>query len=186
VWLWRHSSPCGGLNAIAERDRPLTMHISAILQILVLLTLANGAPVVAKKMLGDRCNGPLDFGVMFVDGRPLFGRSKTIRGIVVAILAATAGAPLVGLDLATGAIVAAAAMTGDLLSSFVKRRLDFKPSSQALGLDQIPESLLPMLAARAALSLTALDIAAGVAIFLVGELLLSRFLFQVHLRDEPY
>jgi CDP-2,3-bis-(O-geranylgeranyl)-sn-glycerol synthase len=34
--------------------------------------------------------------------------------------------------------------------------------------------------------LTAIDIAAGVAIFLVGELLLSRLLFQVHLRDEPY
>jgi len=32
----------------------------------------------------------------------------------------------------------------------------------------------------------ALDIAAGVAIFLVGELLLSRLLFKAHLRDEPY
>jgi CDP-diglyceride synthetase len=162
------------------------MHILAILQILVLLTLANGAPVVAKKMLGNRLNAPLDCGLVLSDGRPLFGRSKTIRGIVASILAATAGAPLIGLDLATGAIVAGTAMAGDLLSSFVKRRLDFKPSSQALGLDQVPESLLPMLAARAALSLTTLDIAAGVAIFLVGELLLSRFLLQVHLRDEPY
>lgn len=162
------------------------MHVLAILQILVLLTLANGAPVVAKKVLGDRLNAPLDCGLALFDGRPLFGKSKTIRGIVVSILAATAGAPLIGLDLATGAIVAAAAMAGDLLSSFVKRRLDFKPSSQALGLDQVPESLLPLLAARAALSLTALDIAAGVAIFLVGELLLSRLLFKAHLRDEPY
>ena len=162
------------------------MRIPALLQILVLLTLANGAPVVAKKVFGDRFNGPLDFGVLFVDGRPLFGTSKTIRGIVVALVAATIGAPLIGLDLATGAIVAAAAMAGDLLSSFVKRRLDFKPSSQALGLDQVPDSLLPMLAARAALALTALDIAAGVAIFLVGELVLSRLLFKAHLRDEPY
>lgn len=162
------------------------MHFPALLQLLVLLALANGAPVVAKKVFGDRFSVPLDGGLAFFDGRPVLGKSKTVRGIVVAIVATAAGAPLIGLDLATGAIVAAAAMAGDLLSSFVKRRLAFKPSSQAIGLDQVPESLLPMLAARTALSLTAIDIAAGVAIFLVGELLLSRFLFQVHLRDEPY
>src|SRR5664279_6453728 len=124
------------------------MHFAALLQLLVLLTLANGAPVVAKKMFGDRFNLSLDGGLAFLDGRPLFGKSKTIRGIVVAILVTAAVAPLIGLSLATGAIVAAAAMAGDLLSSFTKRRLGFKPSSQALGLDQIPESLLPMLAAR--------------------------------------
>jgi len=162
------------------------MHFLALLQLLVLLTLANGAPVVAKKILGDRFSVPLDGGLAFVDGRPLFGKSKTIRGIVVAILATAAGAPLVGLSLATGAIVGAAAMAGDLLSSFVKRRLDFRPSSKALGLDQIPESLLPMLAVRTELSLSAIDIAAGVAVFLVGELVLSRLLFKAHLRDEPY
>jgi len=162
------------------------MHFLALLQLLVLLTLANGAPVVAKKMFGDRFSVPLDGGLAFLDGRPLFGKSKTLRGIVVAILATAAGAPLIGLDAATGAIVAAAAMVGDLLSSFIKRRLAFKPSSQALGLDQIPEALLPMLAARAALSLTAIDIAAGVAIFLVGGILLSRLLFKAHLRDQPY
>jgi len=162
------------------------MHFLALLQLLVLLTLANGAPVVARKMFGDRFSVPLDGGLAFLDGRPLFGKSKTLRGIVVAILATAAGAPLIGLDAATGAIVAAAAMAGDLLSSFIKRRLAFKPSSQALGLDQIPEALLPMLAARAALSLTAIDIAAGVAIFLVGGILLSRLLFKAHLRDQPY
>jgi CDP-2,3-bis-(O-geranylgeranyl)-sn-glycerol synthase len=82
--------------------------------------------------------------------------------------------------------VAGTAMAGDLFSSFVKRRLNLPPSSQALGLDQIPESLLPMLACRDALSLTAADIVVGVAIFFVGELVLSRLLFNAHLRDEPY
>ena len=85
-----------------------------------------------------------------------------------------------------GLTVAGAAMAGDLFSSFVKRRLNLKPSSQALGLDQIPESLLPMLACRDALSLTAVDIALGVGVFFVGELVLSRLLFRAHLRDEPY
>ena len=91
-----------------------------------------------------------------------------------------------GLDPVIGLTVAGAAMAGDLFSSFVKRRLNLPPSSQALGLDQIPESLLPMLACRDALSLTAVDIALGVGVFFAGELVLSRLLFRAHLRDEPY
>jgi hypothetical protein len=162
------------------------MHIAPILQLMALLTLANGAPVVAKKIFGDRFAYPLDFGAVFFDGRPLFGPSKTVRGILVAVLSAAAGAPLIGLDPMIGLTVAGAAMAGDLFSSFVKRRLNLPPSSQAVGLDQIPESLLPMLACRDALSLTAVDIALGVGVFFAGELVLSRLLFRAHLRDEPY
>ena len=162
------------------------MQLLHILQILVLLTFANGAPIVAKKIFGSRFALPLDAGIIFFDGRPVFGASKTMRGIVVSILITSAIAPFIGLDLTIGAIVASSAMAGDLFSSFVKRRLNFPPSSQALGLDQVPESLFPMLACRDALSLTIAGIALGVGIFFIGALILSRFLFRAHLRDEPY
>ena len=162
------------------------MQLLHILQLLVLITLANGAPIVAKKIFGPRFSFPLDAGTVFFDGRPLLGPSKTIRGILVSVFITTASAPLIGLDLTIGAIVAGAAMAGDLFSSFVKRRLNSPPSSQALGLDQVPESLFPMLACRDALSLTIADIALGVGIFFIGALILSRFLFRAHLRDEPY
>ncbi|RXH23056.1 MULTISPECIES: CDP-archaeol synthase [Bradyrhizobium] len=162
------------------------MQFLHILQLLVLMTLANGTPIVAKKILGPRFSFPLDAGTVFFDGRPLFGPSKTIRGILISVLITTASASLIGLDLTIGAIVAGAAMAGDLFSSFLKRRLNYPPSSQALGLDQIPESLFPMLACRDALSLTIADIALGVGIFFIGALILSRFLFRAHLRDEPY
>jgi hypothetical protein len=162
------------------------MHALPILKALVLLMLANGSPVIAKRILGDRFACPLDFGVRFFDRRPLFGSSKTIRGILAAILVTTAGAPLVGLAPETGALVAATAMAGDLLSSFVKRRLKRPPSSRALGLDQVPESLLPLLACREMLALTAVDVTLAVAIFFVGELVLSRLLYRVRLRDSPY
>lgn len=158
----------------------------AILQSLVLLTLANGTPVVAKKIFGRRFARPLDAGVAFFDRRPLFGSSKTIRGILASILVTTAGAPLLGLDPRIGTLVAGTAMAGDLFSIFVKRRLNLPPSSRALGLDQVPESLLPLLACRDVLSLTAADMALGVGTFLVGELILARLLYKVHLRDEPY
>jgi len=162
------------------------MHLLQLVKILTLAALANGTPIAAKKIMGSRFSFPVDGGRKFADGRPVFGPSKTVRGILASILVTTACAPLMGLDMSVGATAAVAAMAGDLLSSFVKRRLNFPPSSQAIGLDQVPESLFPMLACRAALSLTITDIVMGVAIFFAGGLILSRLLYRLHLRDRPY
>src|ERR1700680_1067633 len=96
----------------------------AILQSMVLLTAANGTPIVAKRIFGTRFSRSLDFGLLFLDGRPLFGPSKTVRGVLVSILITTVGAPLVGLPPKIGTLVAVTAMAGDLFSSFVKRRLN--------------------------------------------------------------
>jgi CDP-2,3-bis-(O-geranylgeranyl)-sn-glycerol synthase len=152
----------------------------------LLLTLANGAPVVAKKVLGSRLAFPLDAGVRFFDGQPLLGRSKTIRGVVVSVVTTAIVAPLLGLSLAAGGFVAVLAMIGDLFSSFVKRRLKFPSSSQAIGLDQVPESLLPLLVCKETLALSSIDVVIGVGIFVFGELILSRLLYNLRLRDEPY
>lgn len=162
------------------------MHPILILRLLLVLMAANGAPVIAQDILGSRFSYPVDGGVRFVDGQPLFGSSKTIRGILLSILAATVCAALVGLEWGIGVRVGSVAMAGDLFSSFLKRRMRLPAGGRATGLDQVPESLFPLLACRAALSLTLLDIAVGVGIFLVGEVVLSRLLFKAHLRDRPY
>lgn len=162
------------------------MQTLVVIQLLILLTLANGAPVIAKRLLGSRLAWPLDGGVRFVDGRPLFGPSKTFRGLVVSVLVTAALAPLLGFGVMIGVIVAVTAMFGDLLSSFLKRRMRRPPSSQALGLDQVPESLFPLLACRSELDLSAVDITVTVALFFVGELLLSRLLYKLRIRDRPY
>lgn len=162
------------------------MQYLSILQLIILLSVANGSPVIAKRIFGDNYAQPLDGNIKFVDGQPLFGASKTVRGILASILVTPACAPLLGLKLEIGLVVAITAMAGDLLSSFLKRRFGLEPSSKALGLDQIPESLFPLLACRHALSLTALDIVAATALFFVGEVLLSRVLFRLHVRDRPY
>lgn len=164
----------------------MSIHVIEIVQVLILIALANGTPVFAKKLFGARWAWPLDGGLTLPDGQPLFGQSKTIRGIVLAILVTAAGGLPMGFDVLTGALAGAAAMVGDLFSSFVKRRLRLRPSSQALGLDQVPEALLPFLVCRTMLSLSLLDIAIGVAVFFVAELVLSRLLFKLHLRDQPY
>jgi CDP-2,3-bis-(O-geranylgeranyl)-sn-glycerol synthase len=77
-------------------------------------------------------------------------------------------------------------MAGDCIASFLKRRLGFAASSMALGLDQVPESLLPAISMRAHAQLSALDILMVVLIFFVGELALSRLFFRLGLRERPY
>jgi hypothetical protein len=155
------------------------------LKLLLLLTLANGAPVIVKDVFGNRFSWPIDFGIGFL-GRPLFGKSKTIRGIVSSAVVTSACAPLVGLSWQIGLLVGSMAMAGDLFSSFLKRRNNLPPGSRATGLDQVPESLFPLLACRDALALTAVDIAAGVLLFFIGEVLLSLLVYKLGLRDRPY
>jgi hypothetical protein len=157
-----------------------------VLQLLILLALANGTPVAVKKLLGKRFSYPIDGDLRFVDGRPLFGSSKTIRGILFSVLVTSACAPIVGLEWKIGVLIGSVAMAGDLFSSFLKRRIHLPAGGRATGLDQVPESLFPLLACRNALSLTVMDIAVCVVIFFVGEVLLSRVLYKLHIRDRPY
>lgn len=154
--------------------------------ILLLLGVANGTPIFARKLLGNRFNAPLDGGLKLRDGRRLFGNSKTIRGLVLAIAVTAMAAPLLGVEVMIGAGLAAASMLGDLLSSFTKRRLGLRLHAKALGLDQIPEALLPLLLLRTRLGLGAGDIVLIVALFVALELILSQFLYRLGIRDRPY
>jgi CDP-diglyceride synthetase len=162
------------------------MQVVLLLQLLILLVVANGTAVAAKKLLRGTLARPLDGGAPFVDGRPIFGPAKTIRGIVASVLATSICATLMGLGWNVGVVIATFAMAGDLFSSFVKRRLDLASSSMAIGLDHIPESLFPLLAIRLLLPLSILDVVAGTTIFVVGALILSPLLFKLNLRDEPH
>jgi len=171
---------------IVSPDGVPALHLVLMAKLLFLLAVANGAPVLAKWLLGRRYACPLDGGRRFFDGRPLFGRSKTVRGLLVSVGFTALAAWLIGFGFATGMIVAGVAMLGDLFSSFMKRRLGLAPSSRALGLDQIPESLLPLLVCRETFALTMTDIAGIVAVFFAGELVLSRVLYEFGIRERPY
>ena len=162
------------------------MQLELIFKFLLLLAIANGTPVIAKKLLGRILCYPLDAGTTFIDGYPLLGSSKTIRGVLVSLIAASVCAPVFGFAWTTGFLIGTAAMAGDLASSFMKRRMGYPPSSKALGLDQIPESLFPALACKSLLALTFADVILIVALFSIGELIASRLLYKIHLRDKPY
>ncbi len=118
------------------------------IRLLLLLAVANMAPIGATWLLGSRWSHPLDGGCRFVDGRPLLGPSKTWRGLAAAVLGCTVAAPLMGLPASAGAALGLLAMAGDAASSFAKRRLGIASGGRATGLDQVPEALLPLLALR--------------------------------------
>ena len=156
------------------------MQTVLLFQLLLLVVAANAIPVVAKKLFGPATAWPLDGGITLSDGQPLLGASKTIRGVVLSVLLTPIVAMLVGLSWQVGLVVAVSAMAGDLASSFLKRRMGLRPSSQAIGLDQIPESLLPLLAARWLVPLTIVEALVGTALFLIGNLLASRLLVKLN------
>jgi len=156
------------------------------LQLLFLIIVANGAPIMGRWLVNGRWATPIDGGTVFIDGLPLFGTSKTYRGVLSALLATPPVAIGLGLSWDIGLMVSSLAMVGDCLSSFVKRRLNLPSSSMALGLDQIPESLLPLLGVWQQLSLTWEGILATLAGFFLVELGLSGIMYKLHIRKHPY
>jgi hypothetical protein len=101
------------------------INASSIIQALILISTANGAPVIARKLFGARFAQPVDGGLLLPDRQPLFGPSKTWRGLVAAVACSAAIAPLLGLSFLLGAGFGALSICADLLASFTKRRLGF-------------------------------------------------------------
>lgn len=156
-----------------------------IVELLCLLAVANGTPVLMTRVFGARGAWPLDGGIELPDGHRLFGASKTLRGVVSATVT-TAAAGALGPGAAIGALMGFTAMAGDLFSSFVKRRLGIPSSGRATGLDQVPEALFPLLAAYRPLQLDPLTVVIVVVAFSVGQALLSPLMFRLGVRRHPH
>jgi CDP-2,3-bis-(O-geranylgeranyl)-sn-glycerol synthase len=157
-----------------------------MIQAIALLVAANGAPVLINKALGKRWAWPVDNKLKLRDGRRLFGNTKTWRGLCSAVCFTTLVAFLSGIEPLTGALFGVLAMAGDLLASFIKRRMGCAESSRARGLDTVPESLLPILLLKEPLALSLIDIILIVAIFFLIEELISPVLYRLHIRKRPY
>ncbi len=118
--------------------------------------MANAIPVLAGG------GPPIDMGRQFRDGRPLFGPGKTwrglIAGIIMAVVTATVQSLLNPLFLESvldtvvllpeeyllfsttgllGLLMGFGGLTGDLIGSFIKRRLNMDRGAAAPGIDQL-------------------------------------------------
>jgi CDP-2,3-bis-(O-geranylgeranyl)-sn-glycerol synthase len=100
---------------------------------------ANAMPVIAG---GGR---PLDFGRKFLDGKPIFGQNKTLRGffagLVIGTLAGLGETVVFGYHVLFGIALSSGALFGDLTGAFLKRRLGIAPGGLLPVIDQIDFAL---------------------------------------------
>lgn len=156
------------------------------LKLFVMLVLANGAPVVAGKILRQRWSAPVDGGLNWFDGRPLLGESKTWRGIVSGALFCTLFAMAAGQGLVFGLLFGVLALAGDLFTSFVKRRLGLLSSARMPWLDQVPEAAFPMLLAMGWGLVNAWVAFLVVVVFTLLNMWISPLLFRLGIRRQPH
>lgn len=141
---------------------------------LALLVAAHSAPVLVARILGTRWAAPIDAHHSLPDHRPLFGSHKTWRGLLTGTLAAAAVGEWVGTGFMIGAAFGLLALAGDLGSSFVKRRLGHESGKSVPLLDQLPESLLPMVLLYGPLGLDSLSMTGTAFVFLLLDLAATR------------
>ncbi len=105
---------------------------------------ANAAPVVL------RGKTPIDMGQKMKDKNRIFGENKTIKGFLFAIAAGTIVSALTALllpqvfsqlsfneKIALGFLLSLGAMLGDLIGSFVKRRIGMQSGQESPIMDKI-------------------------------------------------
>lgn len=142
---------------------------------LLLLIAANATPVVVAYLFGGRFDMPIDSLFKRSSERPLFGAHKTWRGLAAGALASA----MVGALLPCGAWVGLGfgllALCGDLASSFVKRRMHWKSGYDAPLLDQLPESLLPLIVFNGALALDDVAVLGTAAVFTLLDLATAKW-----------
>jgi uncharacterized protein len=114
-------------------------------KILIFLLWGNFMPPLTRLVLDQRWAQPLDGGRLWRDGWPLFGPHKTVRGVVAIVLGGIVLFPILGIAWWQAGFAAVLIVAGDLLSSFIKRRLKLTSGRIAPGLDQFFEGFLPAL-----------------------------------------
>lgn len=157
-----------------------------VIGIAFLLVVANGFPVLVAKLVGDTADWPIDAGKTLADGRPLFGASKTWRGLFSSLLFTVLAAILLGFGWLLGLTVASGATLGDLLSSFIKRRAELPSSAKATGLDQLPEAVIPALFLVLFFHYSWTVALSAAGLFAISDVIASPLLFKLGLRRVPH
>ncbi|TFG13473.1 CDP-2,3-bis-(O-geranylgeranyl)-sn-glycerol synthase [Candidatus Thorarchaeota archaeon] len=167
--------------------------------------IANSTPVIFGGGM------PIDRGTLFRDGHRLLGDGKTIRGFVVGVLLGTLTgfiqssiAPLIFPVLTeyvvvtaemesllfigpiTGFLLSLGALMGDLIGSFVKRRIDVKSGNPAPVLDQIGFIIMSLIFASPIIQPAAIYVIILVGVTLGVHWFSNAISFLLGLKDNPW
>ncbi len=120
------------------------MDIGGIVETLIYIApamAANGAPVVGSRILYGPGH-PIDMGLTLPDGRRLLGDGKTFEGFIFGMtIGVAAGLLLLALldkpPITASILSSAGALAGDIIGSFIKRRMGLERGVQAPLLDQL-------------------------------------------------
>ena len=108
-----------------------------LLRIAGFLLWANLLPPLASLLTADRFARPVDGGGHWLDGQPLFGPHKTLRGVLAILAGGSLVFPLLGVRWEQAGLAALLVVIGDLLTSFVKRRAGLASGATVVVFDQL-------------------------------------------------
>ena len=130
--------------------------------------------------------GALDRGRNWIDGKPLFGDHKTLRGTVSGLAAGF----LIGLAQRNpfrGALLSIGAIGGDLIVSFFKRRMNLEPGALLPIADQMGFIIFAVILAAFTEQAPGWDQAAGILVATLPIHYLSNLLaWALKLKSDPW
>lgn len=157
---------------------------------------ANSAPVFVNKYnLLKRLNKPIDFGYSW-RGERVLGDNKTIRGflsgvfsggcagIILFFVHAQAPYDSFLLALVYGALTGGAALVGDSVKSFFKRRIGIRPGALWIPFDQIDYVLGATVVALFFIEITLLEIFFAIIFLGIISFIVSSIGFALHIKKN--
>jgi len=153
-------------------------------EVVIFLLFVNAVPGILGFLLPEMGDQPLDGGYRFRDGFLLLGKHKTIRGLAGGIFSGGALAAVVGIPSLIGLTAGLLSMIGDIMSSFIKRRLMLAEGTQSPVLDQILEAGFPLVFFHWTLSMPWLQVIECFLFFFAVDQAAS-VLFQKIVRPSP-
>ena len=161
---------------------------------------ANMAPVIMKKI--DLFAFPIDFDRQ-LNKKPIFGRNKTFRGFVFGIIFSIAISGLQFLLYSSdafknisffdyqnwillGFLLGLGALTGDLIKSFFKRRLNIEPGHKFVPFDQTDFVLGALLFVTAFFDLTVKIFLTSLIMSFILHIIVNHIAFYLKIRKEKW
>jgi len=161
---------------------------------------ANMAPVIVKKI--DLFVYPIDFNKR-LNGKPILGKNKTFRGLIFGVIFAVVAAYLQFLLynkgffrnisfisyqnwFLFGFLIGLGALTGDLIKSFIKRRLDMKPGSKFVPFDQTDFVIGALLFIMPILNVTLKILTASLVLSFILHIIVNHLAFYFKIRNEKW